>query len=93
MPSRKLLMISLQNCYDVCLHLSLERVSRARGLTPRVAADAARSWPGASAPRASSWRVSVLVASGTGRAAERVERWADATYRLIMFESISSHRH
>lgn len=38
--------------------------------------DAARSWPGASAPRASRLQVSQQVATGTGRAGERVIRWA-----------------
>jgi len=41
----------------------------------RVAPDAARSWPGASAPRASRLQVSQQVATGTGRAGERVIRW------------------
>ena len=43
--------------------------------TPRRP-DAARSWPGASAPRASRLQVSQQVATGTGRAGERVIRWA-----------------
>ena len=45
----------------------------------RVAPDAARSWPGTSAPRASRLQVSQQVATGTGRAGERVIRWAHAT--------------
>jgi predicted RNase H-like HicB family nuclease len=36
-----------------------------------------RPWLGASAPSASRLHVSVQVATGTGRAAERVIRWAD----------------
>ena len=49
----------------------------------RVAPDAARSWPGASALRASRLQVSQQVATGTGRAGERGIRWAVAISSLV----------